>query len=76
MDLIEVFKDSEDLAQYDAGTVVLREGEPGDHMYVVMEGELSIRIAGRTIATASAKAKTLPGTMMRAHPMKKPRPQT
>ena len=54
MDLIEVFKDSEDLAQYDAGTVVLREGEPGDHMYVVMEGELSIRIAGRTIATASA----------------------
>ncbi len=53
MDLIEVFKDSEDLVSFPAGTTILREGEKGDHMFVVMEGELSIMIADKVIATAS-----------------------
>ena len=53
MDLLEVFKDSEDLVSFAAGSVILREGEPGDHMYVVMEGELSILIKDKVIATAS-----------------------
>lgn len=53
MDLIEVFKDSEDLVSFTAGTVILREGEPGDHMFVVMEGDLSVMIKGKVIATAS-----------------------
>ena len=53
MDLRDVFKDSEDLVTFSAGEVILREGEPGDHMYVVMEGDLSILISGTVIATAS-----------------------
>ena len=53
MDLLDVFKDSEDLVTFSAGEVILREGEPGDHMYVVMEGDLSILISGTVIATAS-----------------------
>ena len=52
MDLLEVFKDSEHLVSYPAGHIILREGEPGDHMYVVMKGELSVQIKGKTIATA------------------------
>lgn len=53
MNLLEVFKDSEDLVEFPEGTVILRQGESGDHMYVVMEGELSILIGDRQIATAS-----------------------
>ena len=53
MDLIEVFKDSEDLVEFSAGDVVLREGEQGNHMFVVMKGDLSIRIRDKTIATAT-----------------------
>ena len=52
MDLLEVFKDSDHLVSFPEGRVVLREGEPGDHMYVVMKGELSIRIKGQVIAVA------------------------
>jgi CRP-like cAMP-binding protein len=53
MNLLEVFKDSDHLVSFPAGQVILREGEPGDHMYVVMKGELSITITGKLIATAS-----------------------
>lgn len=54
MDLLEVFKDSDELVKYPAGAVILREGDPGNHMYVVMQGELSILIKDKVIATASA----------------------
>jgi len=54
MNLLEVFKDSDDLVKYPAGAVILREGDPGNHMYVVMEGELSILIRDKVIATVSA----------------------
>lgn len=53
MDLIEVFKDSDDLVEFPAGTVILREGEPGDHMFVVMDGEVTITINGKLVATAT-----------------------
>ena len=54
MDLLEVFKDSEDLVEFPAGETVLREGEAGNHMYVVMEGQLSILIGDKVIARAGA----------------------
>ncbi len=53
MNLLEVFKDSDDLVKYPAGAVILREGDPGNHMYVVMDGELSILIRNKVIATVS-----------------------
>ena len=53
MDLLDVFKDSEELVEFPAGAVILREGDPGNHMYVVMEGELSVLIKDKVIATAS-----------------------
>lgn len=53
MDLLDVFKDSEELVEFPAGAVILREGDPGNHMYVVMEGELSVLIRDKVIATAS-----------------------
>jgi CRP-like cAMP-binding protein len=54
MDLLEVFKDSEDILAYPAGTVIAVEGSAGDQMYVVMQGEVTISVKGTILAVASA----------------------
>ena len=53
MDLTEVFKDSDDLVEFPAGATILAQGDMGNHMYVVMEGELSVLLKDRVIAKAS-----------------------
>lgn len=53
MDLLEVFKDSEDVLDFPAGSVIAVEGAEGDHMYVVMRGEVTILINNRPLAIAS-----------------------
>jgi CRP/FNR family cyclic AMP-dependent transcriptional regulator len=52
MNLMEVFKDSEDVVVFPAGTVILSEGEEGNIMYVVMKGEVSISLKNKGLATA------------------------
>lgn len=52
MDLLEVFKDSEDLVKFPAGAVIVTEGHEGNNMYVVMEGELSISLEDKFLAMA------------------------
>jgi len=52
MDLLEVFKDSEDVVDFPAGSVIAVEGEEGDHMYVVMKGEVTISVRDRILAIA------------------------
>jgi CRP/FNR family cyclic AMP-dependent transcriptional regulator len=52
MDLLEVFKDSEDVVEFPASTVILMEGEEGNIMYVVMKGEVDISLKNKTLATA------------------------
>jgi predicted MFS family arabinose efflux permease len=34
-----------------AGTVIVREGEPGDHFYLIASGEVEVTAAGRRLAT-------------------------
>ena len=53
MDLLEVFKDSEDLVKFPAETVIFTEGIEGNQMYVVMEGEVSISLSDKILATAA-----------------------
>lgn len=53
MDLLEVFKDSQDIVTYPAGTEIIREGDEGNQMYVVIDGEVGISIKDKLIATAS-----------------------
>ena len=52
MDLLEVFKDSEDVVDFPAGSVIAVEGAEGNHMYVVMEGEVVISINDHVLATS------------------------
>jgi CRP-like cAMP-binding protein len=52
MDLFEVFKDSEDLVEFPAGAVIIKEGDEGNHMYVVLEGELVISLKNKILASS------------------------
>ncbi len=51
MDLLEIFKDSEDLVEFPAGTVIVKEGAEGDCMYVVMKGEVVISLFDKVFVT-------------------------
>ena len=52
MDLLEILEDSEDRMAFPAGTVIMTEGEAGNKMYVVMEGEAEITLKNKVLATA------------------------
>jgi CRP-like cAMP-binding protein len=52
MDLLEIFKDSDDLVNFPAGAEIITEGVEGDNMYVVMDGEVSITLKDKMLATA------------------------
>ena len=52
MDLLEVFKDSEDYQEFPAGSVIFKEGEQGNLMYVVIKGEVDVSLKDKLLATA------------------------
>jgi len=52
MDLLEVFKGSEDVKAFPAGAVIIREGEEANYMYVVMEGTVDISLKSKALSTA------------------------
>jgi CRP/FNR family cyclic AMP-dependent transcriptional regulator len=43
--------DSADLLRFDAGKVVFREGDPGDAVYVVLDGKVDLRVNGQLVET-------------------------
>ncbi|MEJ8567184.1 Crp/Fnr family transcriptional regulator [Elongatibacter sediminis] len=52
MDLLETFKDSDDLADFPAGTVLMEEGAEGNEMYVVVEGQVRVTLKNHELAVA------------------------
>ncbi len=44
MNLLALFKDSDTIKEYAAGATIFTEGDPGDEMYVVLDGEIEIQI--------------------------------
>lgn len=52
MSSIEIFKHEKDTVPFSAGQIVFREGEPGDVMYVVQEGEVEITLDDQVLETA------------------------
>ena len=56
MDLANLFENSKYAKDYPAGTTVFAQGDPGDVMYVVLEGQIDLQRGGRTLETALAGA--------------------
>ena len=51
MFIVNLFRNSERAVSLEAGHVVFREGDDGDSMYIVLEGELEIRVKDKVIDT-------------------------
>jgi CRP/FNR family transcriptional regulator, cyclic AMP receptor protein len=51
MESLGLFRNATDLVAYAAGDVIFSVGEPGDRMYVVIEGEVDVVSGSRTIET-------------------------
>lgn len=52
MNLLDVFKDSDDLINFPAGATIIKEGEKAKHMYVVLEGDVIISLKTKVLARA------------------------
>ena len=51
MDLLSLFHKEKDLGDYAEGDVVFAEGERGDKLYVVIEGEVSLSVRDTEVDT-------------------------
>lgn len=51
MPIFEILRNEPDARTYAAGETIFREGDPGDGMYAVLEGEVEIRKGGRLLET-------------------------
>ena len=51
---IDLFQNEKDPVSYDAGATIFEAEEPGDVMYVVVEGEVEIRLNGQVLETVQA----------------------
>lgn len=54
MATINFFKNHQHFDSFPAGHIIFREGQPGDLMYVVKEGEVEIFIHGQLIETVGS----------------------
>ena len=52
--ILNLFRNSDRAVAYEPGQTIFREGEQGDSMYVVLEGEVEIRVKDRAIDTTGA----------------------
>ena len=54
MTTIKYFRNSEDAQTFRAGQVIFNEGDPGNMMYAIVEGEVDIVVADRVVNTIPA----------------------
>jgi len=48
---LELFREDPDFRIVSAGATVFEQGDAGDALYVILEGELELRISGRVLET-------------------------
>lgn len=51
MDILNMFKDSENTKTFSKGEYIFHQGEPGEYMYVILEGEVEILLNDVVVAT-------------------------
>jgi len=51
MAIVNLFKNHQQFDSFPAGYVIFQEGQPGDLMYVVKEGEVDIFVRGQPVET-------------------------
>lgn len=51
METIDIFKEEENTDDFSVGTTIFKEGEPGELMYVVQEGEVDILVGDQVVET-------------------------
>jgi CRP/FNR family transcriptional regulator, cyclic AMP receptor protein len=51
---VKLFQHSKDSEAFAAGQIIFSEGQPGEVMYVVLEGEVDIQTSGKLIETIHA----------------------
>jgi CRP/FNR family transcriptional regulator, cyclic AMP receptor protein len=51
MDILTMFKDSEKTKTFSKGEYIFHQGEPGEIMYVILEGEVDILLNDVVVAT-------------------------
>ncbi|HLF29161.1 MAG TPA: cyclic nucleotide-binding domain-containing protein [Anaerolineae bacterium] len=54
MSTIGLFRNTEDALTFEAGQTIFEEGQPGDSMYAIVEGEVDILLGEKVIDTGSA----------------------
>lgn len=53
MNTLDLFRNEVATLEAGAGDVIFSEGEPGDKMFVIREGEVEILVGGRVVDTAT-----------------------
>jgi CRP-like cAMP-binding protein len=54
MDLRRLFKTSEGVQEFQAGTTIFAKGEPGDEMFVILDGEVEIHVGTGVVESLHA----------------------
>jgi len=52
MSLADLFRNEPDIVLFSPGEVIIKAGEPGDAMYVILEGNVDIRLGDTSIDVA------------------------
>lgn len=56
MNMLEIFRDSSDLVEYPADSVIFEEGSTAEFMYVIIQGEITLSLHGKKIGVAAPGA--------------------
>ncbi len=51
MQLSHLFRNTEFFVPFKAGETIFKDGDPGDEMYVVLEGEVEVFVHGKSVET-------------------------
>jgi CRP/FNR family transcriptional regulator, cyclic AMP receptor protein len=65
---ITIFRHAHNRKQYEAGTIIFLEGQPGDTMFSIIEGEVDLFVGEAHIATVGAGGIIGEMAMVSSHP--------